>query len=161
MPDTYGDLVGFKAWADERGHTYPVGSGADAEIEAALLRATGFLDNSYRTQWKGTKTSVVQPLAWPRSGVRDEDRALLPDDEIPTVVIHAAYEATRRLLAGGDLEPDLERGGAVSRERVKAGPVEAETEYRNDASARTDITSISGLLAGVLRSTSAVWLERV
>lgn len=160
MPDIYGDLAGFKAWADARGHSYPEGSGADAEIDAALLRGTEYL-RRYTGRWKGIKAATDQPLAWPRKGVRDEDGILLPDDEVPVLVIHAAYEATRRFLAGDDLQPDLARGGAVSRERVKAGPVEAEEEFRDDAPARTAVTSIDDLLAGLLRSTNAVWLERV
>lgn len=161
MAEAYGDLEGFKAWADDRGYSYPLGSGADAEIDAALLKGTDYLEGRYRTRWKGRKTDSTQALAWPRKNVRDEDGVLLDDDVIPTRVIHASYEATRRILDGIDLQPDLERGGAVRREMVKAGPVETETEYSDNAAVLTSFTSIDGLLAGLIRTTAAVWLERV
>lgn len=157
MAEAYGDLEGFKAWADARGHSYPEG---DAEIEAALLRGTEYLGR-YHGRWKGVKSDPLQELAWPRRNVRDEEGVLLPDDEVPTRVVHATYEAARRILAGDDLQPDLARGGAVASEAVKAGPVESSTTYRDNAPARTTVTAIDDLLSGLLRSTAAVWLERV
>src|SRR5690554_2099313 len=147
MAEAYGDLEGFKAWADDRGYSYPVGSGADAQNDAARLKGTDYLEGTYRTRWKGRKTDSTQDRAWPRKNVRDEDGILLDDDVIPTRVIHASYEATRRILDGIDLQPDLERGGAVKRERVQAGPVSTETEYADGAPGLTSYTSIDGLLA--------------
>lgn len=161
MAEGYGDLEGFKAWADDRGYSYPVGSGADAQIDAARLKGTDYLEGAYRTRWKGRKTDSTQDRAWPRKNVRDEDGILLDDDVIPTRVIHASYEATRRILDGEDMAPDLPRGGAVKREMVRAGPVSTETEYADTASSRTSYLAIEGLLAGLIRSTAAAWLERV
>src|SRR5690625_1153242 len=118
MAEHYGDIEGFKAWADARGHAYP---SEDSEIQTALVRATSYLDSAYRLRWKGRRATTSQTLAWPREGVRDEDGALLPDDTIPQQVIDAAYEATRRVVEGIDLQPDTE-GRAVTSESVKAGP---------------------------------------
>lgn len=160
MPDTYGTLAGFKTWADDRAATYPVTSGADAQIEAALVKATEYLDGRYRGRWRGVKAEDDQALAWPRENVRDEDGILLDDDTVPTVVTHAAYRATATILDGTDLTPVLERGGRVKREAVSAGPVSSETEYASDAPARATITAIDDLLRGVLRTTGG-WLERV
>jgi len=160
MPDIYGDLAGFKSWADDRGRVYPVTSGADDQISAALVRATDYVDGRYRGRWRGIKADADQSLAWPRAKVRDEDGYLLPGDAVPVRVEYAAYEATLRFLAGDDLQPDLERGGAVTKTRDKAGPVETETEYSASAPARAAITAIDDLLAGLIRGGNAQWLER-
>lgn len=158
MADTYGDIEGFKAWADARGHAYP---SEDSEIQSALVRATGFIESAYRLRWKGKRTSTSQPLAWPRTGVRDEDGVELDDDTIPQQVIDAAYEAARRVLEGVDLQPDTP-GRAVTSESVKAGPVETTTSYSDKGSGRPSFIAIDTLLSGLLRGKlSLVWLERV
>lgn len=161
MPDTYGDLAGYKEWADDRGHSYPVTSGADAQITVALLNAAEYLDGRYRGRWKGVKATIAQVRAWPRTGARDEDGVLVDEDDVPTAVAYAAYEATKLILAGTDMSPAIVRGGAVKRERVVAGPVESETEYADGAPARTAFTAIDDLLRGLVRSNAGVWLERV
>lgn len=132
-----------------------------ADKPAALLRATSYLDGRYRGRWKGVKTDLEQALAWPRKGARDEDGILIEDDVVPLVVRQACCEAALRIGRGDDLTPDLDRGGRIKRERVKAGPVEGETEYADNAPARAAITAIDDLLRGVIRGGAGVWLERV
>src|SRR5690606_22909724 len=131
----------------------------DSEIQSALVRATGFLESAYRLRWKGKRTSTSQTLAWPRTGVRDEDGVELDADTIPQQVIDAAYEAARRVLEGVDLQPDT-TGRAVTSERVKAGPVETTTAYSDKGSGRPSFDAIDTLLSGLLRDRlSLVWLE--
>lgn len=156
----YVSLADFKTYCDDRGLTYPTTSGADDTITAAIIRGASYTDGRYRGRWKGLKADEDQALAWPRVNVRDEDGYILDDDTIPRVVAHANAEAALRFIDGVDLTPDLERGGAVKRTRDKAGPVETESEFRDDASARTAVTAIDDLLSGVLRGGNVGWLER-
>lgn len=142
---SYLDVSGFKKYADARALVY---TGTDPVIEAALIRATAWLDASYRSRWPGTRVyGRDQRLAWPRSGVTDADDEEIAEGEIPQEVLDAAAEAAVRELASpGSLAPDLERGGAIR--RVQAGSVSV--EYASTATAGTTFSLIDGLLAGLL-----------
>ncbi|MGM4891261.1 DnaT-like ssDNA-binding protein [Tardiphaga sp. 839_C3_N1_4] len=144
--NAYLDAADFKAYADARGMPYEGKS--DDEIEQALIRATGWLDATYRSRWPGVRLNGrAQALAWPRSDAADADGEEISDDEIPQEVLDATAEAAfRELTEPGSLSPDLERGGAIR--RLKAGSVEV--EYATTASARTTFTTIDGVLAGLL-----------
>ena len=148
--NAYGTLTEFKAYCDERGFSYPTTSGADDQIEAEIINGAAYLDGRYRGKWRGRKTYSDQALAWPRAYVVDEDGYEVNSLTIPVVVARANFEAARRLLDSVVLSPDLERGGAIAMERVKAGPVESETEYRGDAASRIAVTAIDDLLSGLL-----------
>lgn len=138
-------------------------TGTTTAKEAALIRGWQYVENAYRGRWKGSRTHREQSLAWPRmSGVTfgddlsgaiyDQDGHFIESDEIPQQVVDANCEAALLVVQGVDLEPRLARGGAVRRKKVKAGPVESETEYADSASARDRITVIEGLLSGLVTS---------
>lgn len=163
--DSYGDLDGFKAYADAIGFVYTSVYTDDA-IETAMRKATMYLDRAYRGKWKGFRTDRDQALAWPRSssqdlpvnfltpsfttGVIDEDGYEIPSNTVPERVKKAQYEATILSLQGTDLLPTYARGNDIRRKRVKAGPVESETEYNSSASARDRYLAIEGLLYGLV-----------
>jgi hypothetical protein len=144
--NTYLGVADFKAYTDTRGMSYEGKS--DDEIEQALIRATSWLDATYRSRWPGARLNGrAQALAWPRSDATDADGEEIADDEIPREVLDATAEAAfRELSEPGSLSPDLERGGAIR--RLKAGSVEV--EYATTASARTTFTTIDGILSGLL-----------
>lgn len=162
--DSYASLDEFKAYADSIGFAY-TSVYADPVIEVAMRKATQYLDRAYRGKWKGFRTDRDQALAWPRSssqdlpvnyltpsfttGVIDEDGYEVPSNVIPKQVKQAEYEATILSLGGSDLLPSYARGNAIARKKVKAGPVETETEYQSGASARDRYLTIEGLLYGL------------
>jgi hypothetical protein len=165
--DSYATTAEFKSYADSIGFLY-TSVYSDAVIEIAMRKATQYLDRAYRGKWKGFRTDRDQALAWPRSssqdlpvnyltpsfttGVIDEDGYEIPSNTIPKQVKQAEYEATILSLQGSDLLPNYPRGNAVKRKKVKAGPVESETEYMDGASARDRYLTIEGLLYGLTNS---------
>ena len=148
--DTYFTARGVSTW-----------TGTDAVKEAALVRGADYLENRYRGRWVGYKATQTQALSWPRSWVEDAEFYPVASDAIPEEVKRANFEAALLILTGTNLEPALERGGMSRRTRVKAGPVETETEYTGGAPARVTVTAIDGLLRGLLRDDSTIPLERV
>lgn len=128
--DTYFTDRGIAAW-----------TGAQAVKEAALIRATDYLDARYRYQWKGRKVSYTQALQWPRYGASiDGDGSdgfiegfgpisngyIIPSNQIHPVIIRAVAELALRALAK-DLAPDV-LPGSLTLTRKKVGPLEI--EYR-------------------------------
>ncbi len=96
-------------------------TGATAVKEAALRRSTAFIEQRYRSRWKGTKLLRDQALSWPRYGAMvdgyDVDSTIVPP-EIANACADLAVKALTETL-----NSDQERG--VVREKV--GPLE--TEY--------------------------------
>ncbi len=41
----------------------------DEQTEAALIKATDYMAQRWRLNWKGSRVEAFQPLDWPRSGV--------------------------------------------------------------------------------------------
>lgn len=155
----YGSASGADDYFTARGIT--TWTGTDAAKEAALIRGCDYLERMYRGRWIGLKATQAQALSWPRGWVSDVEGYPIDAETVPEQVKQANYEAALLILTGTDLEPVLERGGAPVRERVKAGPVESETEYSAGAPARSKITAIEGLLIGLIDNTNTVSLLRV
>lgn len=123
--ESYASLVELYAHAQGYGLTL---TGTDAEKEAALRRAAAYMDAAY--VWKGLRASEAQARAWPRADAGyDSDGYGIDADTIPAKVKAAQCEIAIAHLAGTDLWA-TQTTGAVSRKRVKAGPVETETEYQ-------------------------------
>jgi hypothetical protein len=78
------------------------------EKEQALRRATMFMCQSYRLQWKGSRVNEVQALDWPRYNVTVPDlgvfNVLMPDT-VPDLVQRANAEMAL-LAAAGPLNPN-------------------------------------------------------
>lgn len=158
----YAQTRGIAAWTAD--------GAADATRSAALIRATAFIDATYRGRFPGYRTQGRrQGLEWPRVGaytyVPDDGRSgaylsggygatqldagysyILPN-EIPREIIAATCEAAGRELAEpGLLAPDLDRGGAI--QSLSAGSVSI--TYAVGASARTTFQAIDKALASLL-----------
>ncbi len=88
----------------------PAWDGFDAAAkDQALIRATQWLDATYRDRWPGERLNGRgQALEWPRSNAYDINGHLLPTDEIPIEVIHAQCEAALSEAASpGGLTPEV------------------------------------------------------
>ena len=130
-----------KEYWDDRGRSYSAYD--DAQIEAAIVRATMYLSESFT--WKGYRTkqrNYLDPLAsqsleWPRVGVVDESQhradsdfgygdygygILIPDDVIPRPLKWATAEiAYHELTDPGAFAPSHTTNRIVETEKV--GPV--------------------------------------
>lgn len=148
--DAYHSARGNAAW-----------TGADSVKEAALRKAAAFIDGRYRDRWRGSRRTKDQALAWPRVKVVDSDGFPVASNVLPTAVAQACAEAALLVVAGTDLTPVLEHGGALQAESVQVGPISESKTYRPSAPARATYTKLDDLLGGIIRvgSTSG-YIER-
>lgn len=121
-------------------------TGADSVKEAALRKATAYMEQAYRSEWRGTKLLRDQALSWPRYGAV-VDGWTVESTLVPTEVANACADLALRALAD-DLNEDLTR--AVIREKV--GPLE--TEYSAFSPQSVRYRAIDMALAPYLRGGS-------
>jgi hypothetical protein len=142
--ESYVSVANADAYHSNFGNT--TWTGADPLKEAALRRATRYIDGFYRLQWKGYRRMSTQALEWPRVEVYDPSGWYVASDAVPVVVKQATCEAAlRELVLPGALNPDLERGGAIKAESVDVISV----VYADGATPRTVFTTLSDLLNGL------------
>ena len=91
-----------------RGNTAWAALTTDALREAALRRATDYMEQVYRSRWQGYKVNEDQALDWPRYDVEVEGYAV-DSDIVPTEIKNACAELALRASAA-DLNPDLTQG---------------------------------------------------
>ena len=140
--DSYGTLAAFQTYAGNVG--WVLTSYTDAVQENNLRRATQYLDREMR--WVGLKQTSTQALDWPRSvDGYDSDGYAISVDTIPAPIISAQFEVAFAMLGGADPYA-TQTTGTVARKKVKAGPVETETEY-NGGSSLPRFPTLSGLLS--------------
>jgi hypothetical protein len=135
----YGTAAGFRQYHEARGRdvsTYD----ADPAVEAALLVASEWLDNTHRSLFKGYKVGGREQVReWPRYSVFDHEGKAVASDTVPVEVENATYEAAlRQLITPGaltlDYTPNKYRSvniqGSVSVVYAGAnGSVDIQTQY--------------------------------
>lgn len=158
----YGTVTDADAYHTARGNT--TWTGDNDTKTAALQRATDYIDGRYRYQLKsgvwqsmfrGTKTDGrSQTLEWPRTGATDYEGVEIPDDEVPTEVENATYEAAlRELVSPGSLSPDYTPSSQAIKEKV--GPIEVQYAEAKAPDGKTPtrpvVPVIDEILAPLLR----------
>jgi hypothetical protein len=169
MAVNYGALPDALAYHQARGNAAWEATGDDDAKLAALVRASVWIDNTYRGRFSGRKSGGrSQEREWPRIEATDAAGDELAEDEVPSEIEEATYEAALRELARpGSLAPDFEGSKLVKSERKKIGQIEKETEYveATAASSVPVFAMIDGILAGILvpakGNTTATFLCRV
>lgn len=113
---TYHAARGNAAWA---------ALASDTVREQCLRRATDYMQQMYRSRWRGWRKTVTQRLEWPRQGVMRDDSSpfayYVPDNVVPEEVRNACSEWALR-AATIALAPDLDRAKA----KVTVGPLSVE-----------------------------------
>ncbi|HEV8077511.1 MAG TPA: DnaT-like ssDNA-binding protein [Marinobacter sp.] len=136
MTTFYGSEAGADAYHTERGNT--AWSGTAAEKEAALLRASEYIDWAFLASWRedrfGYRTAGrSQDREWPRTDAyvwTEWTWVVLPDNEVPIEVINATYEAALlEIGTPGYFTPDYTPGKAVKRAAVSGA---VSVEYWSD-----------------------------
>ena len=125
--DDYAATRGLTAW-----------TGTTAVKEAALVRATDYMEATYRGSWLGYRASQTQALSWPRSNV-EVDLFPIPANIVPVPVTNACVELAIRALTE-DLLADL--GQRVKREKVDV----LEVEYADGSDAVLRFPLVSRML---------------
>lgn len=126
-----------------------VAAASTANVEGAARESTAYMDATWGREYRGIRRGFVQGREFPRTGALDDAGYPLPD--LPQCVVDAVCELTARALSDA-LADDLDRGGAVRRERFDT----VEFEYFEGAKAGKDYGFVAGLLAPVLDDTGAM-----
>lgn len=149
MADFYGTVAGYQAYLTARNRDQ--GTHSDAEILAALLVASEWLDARYRSSFSGFKIEQrAQLREWPRSGAIDIYGYAVSAESIPVEVEHGTYEAARReLTTRGSLSLDF------SPNKYKSAQVDGavNVEYRlfdSASEAQTRLQIVDEILAPIL-----------
>ena len=158
--NSFVSLADFNIYCVDR--DYDVSNSPDETIKAALVRAASYLNT---LPWKGVKTARANPMCWPRYGmdtsgwneinqpasswlgVLDAEGYYIGTSEVPGEVVNAQCEATYLILLGKDMEPTLDRGGQVKREKYDV----VEFEYFAGASPTTEFKAVTNRLRGLLK----------
>lgn len=107
----YGTTAGAMTYHADRGNT-AWAAASTSDQEAALLRASDYLDSNWRSLFQGYKTGGRdQVREWPREYVLVMDGAQqveLDENTVPVEVEYATYEAAlRELTTPGYFNPDI------------------------------------------------------
>lgn len=153
--DAYVSLEDCTAYANA--HELNDWLNATADQDAAIRRATAFLDRTYT--WKGYKTwGRSQTLAWPRVEVLDEEDNEILGTEIPIEIVQATCELAAYEAANpGALTPAVTATSFVTRERVGDIEVNYAVAGGSAEAMRPTLIGVEDLISGLLargRSTS-------
>lgn len=124
--NSYASIQDFKSWMDSRLKVYA--GKTDAQLEAALVSATEYLDN--RFTFIGYRATKGQELEWPRQDAWDNRGDKV--EGIPGNLVKALFEYAYRALNGVELNPDLERdasGQVVLSKSSAVGPISESVTY--------------------------------
>lgn len=158
--DSYASIAEADAYHAGRGNT--TWTGSDTLKEAALRRATAWLDGRYRARWPGSRSrGREQALDWPRAFASDKDGWVIASDAIPAEVVLATCEAAlRELVKPGSLSPDITPGTAKVLTEVgdlKWTPLRAAADAADMAPA---LLAVDAALSGIIGGGGSVQLVR-
>jgi hypothetical protein len=140
---TYHVANGNAGWASE-------GSSPSDALEAAIVRASSYIDRTYRARFPGSrKNGRAQGLEWPRLRAKDIYGEAIGDSEVPLEVRMATAEAAlRELQAPGSLSPDYVASEKVVSERV--GPLAVTYSDKLSSSGPGSTTPVVSIIDGIL-----------
>ena len=154
--NSYVDVAFVDTYQGDRGRT-DWGEATTPDKQAALIRATDYIEYRFGRKFRGTRQSQSQGLEWPRISAFDNDDFLYngPLDDVPRQLQKATAEYALIALRQGELAPNppLPTGdepidgsaptdtestsGIVTASREKVGPIEEEKKYADLTSAGT------------------------
>jgi hypothetical protein len=127
-----------------------------ADKEQALRKGADYLEQAYRSRWKGGRFKNTQALSWPREYARRDEfvndtflyEVYYPSDEVPTEVARANAIMALKSVSG-ELAEDLTQ--SVKREKVDV----LEVEYSEYSPQYTRYRAVDLLLQPLLTSSGA------
>lgn len=174
--ESYVSLLDAETYHAKYGNTTWTNTDDDDAKEAALRKATMYLDGHYRTRWKGRKTDPFgQSLEWPRIGVKvaeyenlflygyateqapvdgPEYFGYLDLDTIPERLKQAQMELALRALSG-----PLAADGDASVKSEKVDVIEI-TYNTGMVKGRMTYPEIDALLSDFIESTGSMSISR-
>lgn len=145
--DSYVSEAEFDAYVEARGLTPTAG----ADVEAALVRASAWIDWRFAARFSGIRLKGrLQGLAWPRQYGVDRDGYAVAADAVPVEIKHATIEAAlREMAAPGSLAPDVTADSSLVK-REKLGSIEVEYAVPTASLSGPVFSQIDGILAPLL-----------
>lgn len=138
--DTYHSDRGVATW-----------TGTTNEKQAAIIKATDYITQKYALSFIGYRVYLTESyLDFPRYELYNTLTNVSIDSNIIPECIKQAVAILALEALSSDLNPSLERGGAIKRTKVDV----IEVEYANSAQATTARPAIDGLLRPILKSSS-------
>jgi hypothetical protein len=153
--DSYVSLEASRIYWLARGFDY---SGfAGDEIEAALRRASSYLDGRYGGRFPGFPVQGrAQSLCWPRTKANDRSGQAIASNAVPSEVAKAIQEAAwRELVVPGSLSPDT-----VSQRVLSESVAGISVSYANAGDQRPLLTIIEEVLGPILEPGNVTFLQR-
>ena len=111
-------------------------------LEKRMMRATLIIDSRYRDDFPGKRATFEQGLEWPRVDAYYVDYYPIDVDVVPKEIKMALVETVFLLEQGRNLQPVVEKQGAIAMERVKADVIEEEVRYHSEAERMTEIYTV-------------------
>lgn len=133
----------YRTYHTERGRNVPASPTlADATIQTWIIRATDYLVKRFGLKFKGARTTMVQALPFPRTGIT-VDGVEVDDASLPITLQQATAEYALRASLVPELAPDpplpfdtvdsegntVSGSGPVIAKDEKVGPIEEATTY--------------------------------
>jgi hypothetical protein len=149
--ESYVSAADANAYAASHGLTFAIAGDDAALAEAALRRATTWLDAEYGARFPGQRNNGRgQALQWPRSDAVDAAGEEIASDEVPAEIVAATIEAAVREKASpGSLSPDVTPGKVKT--RAKVGEIEVEYAASGSVAEQRPVLSVvDGILSGLL-----------
>lgn len=148
VPDanSYADAADADGYQTDRARDTWIAA-APAVKDAALVRATDYIDGRWELRFSGQPLGDVQELAWPRMQVRyPASNNPFPTDEVPDDIVVACILYADQVIGDGSntasmtelsIQPELNSSN-VKRIKEKVDVLETDTEYfSNTSSLRT------------------------
>ena len=121
--------------AHDTGATWLNVSTTTSDKEAALRRATQYIEARWRRLWSGRRANQSQALAWPRLEVYDADEYAVESATVPQQVKDACSILAAAALDDGDLLATLDAGsGNKSESTIKVGPIQITDTFAGSSS---------------------------
>lgn len=150
--NSYANATDADAYQANRGRT--AWAEATAEVkDAALVRATDYIEGRFALSFVGDRINDVQTLSWPRTGARYPTTGNdFPIDEVPVDVLNACVLYADQVIGPGDdleamtelaVTPEIDdSGGTVTRSKEKVDVLETDTTFAGHASGSTSLRLI-------------------
>lgn len=140
--NSYADAADADAFQTDRGRDAWLGSDASVK-DAALVRATDYIDGRWELQFSGDPVGDDQELAWPRVRVRYPATGNpFPSDEVPDDIVTATILYAEQVIGDGtatanmtelSVTPEINSSN-VKKLKEKVDVLETDTEYFDNSS---------------------------
>ena len=149
--NSYANEADADAYQVDRGRTDWADADTNAK-EAALVRATDYIEGRFALSFAGERIGDVQVLSWPRSSAHYPTTGNdFPIDEVPVDVVNATSIYADSINADGSVEgltelaitPELdETGRTITRLKEKVDVLETDSTFAGQASGSTSLRLI-------------------